>query len=176
MIDAGSGAVLCNQCLNKNNGDFIAAVQRFRNVSLPMALGLIADYLHLEPVTPTSAASGKNGKSPEQKQAEWNKLFGTELTASQIWEMDFGQLVWFVENLIPEGLTVLAGQSKIGKSWFVLLLAICIATRRLFLKAFCTDEHEVLYIALEDNFRRMQSRIKWLERIKNWFVFCIRRF
>ena len=101
-------------------------------------------------------------KKREQKQAEWDKMFSDVLTASDIWTMDFGQLKWIVDGLIPEGLTVFSGQSKIGKSWFVLQLAICVATRWLFLHAFDTSEHEVLYIALEDNYRRMQSRIKWL--------------
>ena len=35
----------------------------------------------------------------------------------------------FIEGLIFEGLTVFSGQSKIGKSWFVLQLAICITIR-----------------------------------------------
>lgn len=101
-------------------------------------------------------------KSREQKHAEWDKMFGGALTASEILVTDWGQLEWFVDGLIPEGFTVLAGQSKIGKSWFVLQLAICIAARLLFLNAFATSKHEVLYIALEDSERRIKERLKRL--------------
>jgi hypothetical protein len=38
--------------------------------------------------------------------------------------------------------------------YIVLQLAICIATCRVFLNAFFTEEHEVLYIALEGKYQR----------------------
>lgn len=45
MIERQPGVVHCNQCFNKNNGDFIAAVKWMRGCDLPEALKLIADYL-----------------------------------------------------------------------------------------------------------------------------------
>ncbi len=48
LIDREAGAVLCNQCFSKNNGDFFAAVQWAQNVSFPQALAMIGDYLSLD--------------------------------------------------------------------------------------------------------------------------------
>ena len=45
MIDAGAGAVLCNQCFYEKNGSFIEAMQHYQNVSLQNALQRIDDYL-----------------------------------------------------------------------------------------------------------------------------------
>lgn len=52
LINAEAGAVLCNQCFKENCGDFIAAVQHYRNVSLPDALKLIADFLYQRTANP----------------------------------------------------------------------------------------------------------------------------
>ncbi len=56
-IDALRGAVLCNQCFRQNNGDFIAAVQHYRNIDLQTACRLIEEYLCIEPPSPTSDGS-----------------------------------------------------------------------------------------------------------------------
>jgi RecA-family ATPase len=111
-----------------------------------------------EPKSDTS----KDAKS-KLKHEEWDKMLGTALTASEVLATDWGQLEWIVDGLIPEGLTVFSGQSKIGKSWFLLQLAICAAMNRRFLKSFDTSKYEVLYIALEDNERRMKSRLQRLK-------------
>ena len=47
LIDKDKGAVLCNQCFNEQNGDYIAAVQWMRNCSFDEALSLIGEYLGL---------------------------------------------------------------------------------------------------------------------------------
>ena len=53
LVDADAGAVLCNQCFSKDNGDFIAAVQWAKDLSFPDALAEIADYLGIDGATPT---------------------------------------------------------------------------------------------------------------------------
>ena len=57
MIDAATGAVLCNQCCKENCGDFIAAVQHYRRVLLPEALKLIGEFLQLASVAVSPAAT-----------------------------------------------------------------------------------------------------------------------
>ena len=42
---------------------------------------------------------------------------------------------WVVEDLFPCGLTLIAGDPKIGKSWFGLDLALCVASGRAVLGA-----------------------------------------
>lgn len=62
--------------------------------------------------------------------------------------------------LIPEGVTILAGKPKVGKSWFALDLALALAGGRFVLGNIHLIEGDVLYAALEDNDRRLRSRIE----------------
>ncbi len=63
-----------------------------------------------------------------------------------------------VDDLLPQGLHLLAGAPKIGKSWLALWLCLC-AARGKPLWTFATRPCEVLYLCLEDNFQRIQSRL-----------------
>jgi len=80
-------------------------------------------------------------------------------TAAELQRQTFPAVEFAVPGLIPEGLTIVAGKPKIGKSW--LALDICIATAA---GRFCLGERkptqgDVLYAAMEDNPRRLQRRI-----------------
>ena len=68
-------------------------------------------------------------------------------------------LRWIVHDVIPEGMTLLGGKQKIGKSWFILALALALAFGGIFLNTIRVERCEVLYLALEDNKRRLQDRI-----------------
>ena len=63
-----------------------------------------------------------------------------------------------VENLLPQGLHLLAGAPKIGKSWLALWLCLRVAQGQA-LWSFATHPCEVLYLCLEDSFQRIQSRL-----------------
>ena len=65
---------------------------------------------------------------------------------------------FLVDELIPEGLHILAGAPKIGKSWLALWLCLCVAQGQP-LWNFATTQGEVLYLSLEDSFRRIQTRL-----------------
>jgi len=47
LIDAGAGAVLCNQCFREKNGDGISAIQWMTGRPFPDAMALVAEYLGL---------------------------------------------------------------------------------------------------------------------------------
>ena len=64
---------------------------------------------------------------------------------------------FLVDELIPEGLHILAGAPKIGKSWLALWLCLCISQGQP-LWNFATTQGEVLYLSLEDSFQRIQLR------------------
>ena len=65
----------------------------------------------------------------------------------------------FVEDeLIPEGLHILAGAPKIGKSWLALWLCLCVSQGQA-LWNFATTQGEALYLSLEDSFQRIQTRL-----------------
>jgi hypothetical protein len=57
---------------------------------------------------------------------------------------------------------LLAGKVKMGKSWMMLDLALAVATGGVALGRIPVQQGEVLYLALEDNQRRLQGRIRKL--------------
>ena len=65
---------------------------------------------------------------------------------------------FIVEDLIPGGVNVVAGDEKSGKSWMMLLLATCIATGQEFL-GHPVKQGTVLYLSLEDTYVRLQRRL-----------------
>ena len=66
--------------------------------------------------------------------------------------------LFVVDGLIPQGLSVLSGSSKIGKSWLMLWLGIQVA-RGQPVWEFETHKNDVLYLCLEDTYARIQSRL-----------------
>lgn len=79
-------------------------------------------------------------------------------TLGELMAEEFPAIKWIVEDLIPEGTTILAGKPKMGKSWLALGLCISVATGSLALGKFPAERGEALYLALEDNKRRLQDR------------------
>jgi len=69
---------------------------------------------------------------------------------------------WTIPDILPEGLTLLAGKPKLGKSWLALSVALSIAAGGVALGAQPVAKGDVLYLALEDNARRLQSRARRL--------------
>src|SRR5260221_4773450 len=69
---------------------------------------------------------------------------------------------WAVPDILPEGLTLLAGKPKQGKSWLALSVALSIAAGGVALGAQPVTQGDVLYLALEANARRLQARAKQL--------------
>jgi hypothetical protein len=81
--------------------------------------------------------------------------------AAQLMAKGFERLHAPVAGLIVEGVTLLCGSSKIGKSWLVLDMCLAVASGRSFLGR-KTERGQVLYLALEDSQRRLKSRIETL--------------
>ncbi|KAB1947518.1 AAA family ATPase [Brevibacterium linens ATCC 9172] len=75
---------------------------------------------------------------------------------------EFPPLQWAVDGLIPEGFGLITGPPKLGKSWFVLGVLLAIAAGGRAVGRIHVDPKPVLYLALEDGDRRMQSRVKAL--------------
>jgi RecA-family ATPase len=88
--------------------------------------------------------------------------------------MRFAPVRYVLPGYIPEGVTLLVGRPKVGKSWFVLDLCVACATGRTTLGGINPVQGDVLYLALEDGKRRLQRRIdklmgifqgEWPERL-----------
>lgn len=74
----------------------------------------------------------------------------------------FPPLEYHVPGLVAEGCGIVAGPPKVGKSWLVLALALAVAGGGLALGCLPCQQRPVLYLALEDGHRRLQSRARLL--------------
>lgn len=81
------------------------------------------------------------------------------ISARDLMAKTFAPVVEVAPGLITEGLNVVSGKPKMGKSWMLLALAIARASGGCFLSAITLETGPVLYLALEDNERRLQSRM-----------------
>ena len=84
-------------------------------------------------------------------------------SAAELLKTQFPEIRWIVPGMIGEGLTLINGAPKIGKSWFVLNLAIAAASGGGFLGTLKATKTGTLYMALEDTERRINSRLKQLK-------------
>lgn len=66
--------------------------------------------------------------------------------------------MYLVDHLLPQGLSVFCGSSKIGKSWLMLDLALHIANGES-LWGLQVRQSDVLYLSLEDTEIRLQERL-----------------
>ena len=81
------------------------------------------------------------------------------ISAEHLCEMEIPEPKWVVPGLIPEGLTVLAGNPKLGKSWIILQTFLAVGCGGMALGKFPVEKGRVLYLALEDSQRRLKDRI-----------------
>jgi hypothetical protein len=89
---------------------------------------------------------------PQQpRQTGWN--------AVELLNTEFPPPRWAVPGLISEGLNLLVGGPKLGKSWLSLGLAAAISTGQPALRSIDIEQGPVLYLALEDTGRRLKERL-----------------
>lgn len=106
--------------------------------------------------TPEEVTPGPDSKAPPPRERKW--LSGTELLG-----MEFPEPIWLLPDILPEvGAFMLSGKPKAGKSWWVLQLAMATVQGGRFLDR-DVPRGAVLYLALEDNFRRLKDRMLKLQ-------------
>ena len=76
----------------------------------------------------------------------------------------FAPIRWVVPGILPEGVTLLSGKPKMGKSWLALGWCIAVATGGAALGKRRVERGDVAYLALEDNQRRIKSRMNTMMR------------
>ena len=93
------------------------------------------------------------------------RSLGNFQTAPHLEQKDFPEIKWVVDDLLPEGLTILAGAPKIGKSFFCLNLALAVSQAGTFLSGYKVSKPKsVLYFALDNDPQRLiQSRLKMIQ-------------
>lgn len=79
-------------------------------------------------------------------------------TLPELLTLELPSARWAVPGLLSEGLTILAGKPKLGKSWMALNLAMTIAAGGKALGSIQVQSGDVLYLALEDRLRRIRDR------------------
>jgi AAA domain/CHC2 zinc finger len=116
-----------------------------------------------KPWAACSEADSKAGESTKDGD-EQQHVFNAE----GLNQMTFSPIKYVVPGYIVEGLTLFAGKPKIGKSWLLLHAAFAVAEGGLTLGNVQCEQGDVLYAALEDNPRRLQSRMTKLFGTQNW--------
>ena len=84
---------------------------------------------------------------------EFEIIDGNTLMAQEYEPLQFA-----IEKILPHGLFIMAGSGKIGKSWLSLDICVSVATGGS-LWEFNAVQGTALYLALEDNYRRLQDRL-----------------
>jgi hypothetical protein len=74
----------------------------------------------------------------------------------------FKEPTWIIPNVLPAGAILLAARPKMRKTFLALQLALAVVGGRRFLDWQAT-QGDVLFLGLEDNERRLKSRIKLLQ-------------
>jgi predicted ATP-dependent serine protease len=83
-------------------------------------------------------------------------------TAKELFSLQLPEVKWIVLKILPQGLIILAGKPKIGKSWIVLHIALSVSLGGVALGSVDVEKGDVLYLALEDTERRLKDRLNKL--------------
>jgi hypothetical protein len=102
------------------------------------------------------------GLVPIPDAVETNGHRRTSWTATELLEETFPDPRFAVVDLLPEGLAFMCGAPKLGKSWLGLGVGIAVAAGGRALGKVPVEPGPVLYLALEDSPRRLQSRLRTL--------------
>jgi RecA-family ATPase len=89
-------------------------------------------------------------------------LLGSMVSGRWLDEQVFPPLNWAVPGVVPEGFGLLVAPPKAGKSWMVAGLGLACAAGGYALGKIAVGRRPVLYLALEDGHRRLQSRFRTL--------------
>ncbi len=80
------------------------------------------------------------------------------ISALELQKADLPPIQFLIEGILPVGTSLITAAPKIGKSWMVLDLGLCIAAGKPFMEH-PTHQCGVLYLALEDSLSRLQERM-----------------
>lgn len=121
-------------------------------------IDLVEDYLP-EPEFPQDIpdlpGTQQQHDQPAAQQADPSNL---GFTVAELREMQFPPQRWIIPNLITEGLTILGGRPKVGKSWLALQISHSVGTGGMIFDR-KIEPGSVLFLAYEDNKRRLLKRI-----------------
>jgi hypothetical protein len=113
---------------------------------------------------PKLASAGGRQNAAARERSRTNKVLPQPtwedrvFSAAYLQHKVFPPISYVVPGLIPEGLSMLVGRPKIGKSWMALDIALAVASGGTCLGGRESEQGGVLYCACEDSQRRLQDR------------------
>lgn len=150
-LDAPNGADV--------NGKLVEDMEGFREwVAEMIGSARPASSIVPEPIKRNGEADSYDGS------VVWNGKhngykFAT-ITACDLLALELPSVRWAIPDILPEGVTLLAGKPKLGKSWMAFGLSIAVASGGVALGTKPVERGDSLYLALEDNERRLQRRLR----------------
>jgi hypothetical protein len=82
--------------------------------------------------------------------------------SNTIMETEFEPLRWTVPGYVPEGLSILAGRQKLGKTWLAIDFSVAVALGGSAMGGIPCTQGDVPYIDLENGERRIKRRLETL--------------
>jgi hypothetical protein len=108
-----------------------------------------------------AAGNGNDQQSRAEPGASEDWWRAELINARDLCDQTFPEIKYVVPGLLPEGVTLLASRPKIGESWLLLQIGTAIASGAVTLVPSDRPVRgDVLYLALEDNKRRLQQRLR----------------
>ena len=89
-------------------------------------------------------------------------LLGKLRSAAALNHIEFPPVQYIVDRIMTEGFGLLVGAPKAGKSWLALSIVLAVRCGGTVLGSVPVDQRPVLYFALEDGDRRLQTRSRVL--------------
>lgn len=91
--------------------------------------------------------------------------FRNGISARALMSKHFDPIRWIIPGVVSEGMYVLAGAPKLGKSWLALGWMLAIGNGSAAMGSIPCEQGDVLGLMLEDNERRLQRRIRQMRLI-----------
>lgn len=96
-------------------------------------------------------------KVDSEQKAKW--IVPQGFSARDLVAMELPALKFAIPSLVPEGLTLMAGKPKAGKSWLALQFVYSVALGKNLLDESHIEQGRALVLGLEDGVRRLRSRV-----------------
>jgi len=107
----------------------------------------------------------EDNHKPTPAEAHMAALLAGSITSAELAMKDFPEPRWVIPDLLPEGLSLLAGKPKTGKSWLALNIAAAVSIGGCVLGSIQVERGKVLYLALEDSERRLKGRLDLIQAV-----------
>jgi hypothetical protein len=129
----------------------------YRRRTISKALGRLTET-YKPPRERSTFTNSANSTNPTNSANSTNPA--EPITAAELMGMEFAPTRWVVPDVLPEGLTLLVGKPKKGKSWMGLGTCEAVAVGGVAFGTKRVEQGDTLYLALEDNRKRLRKRLQ----------------